>query len=147
MLTEHTRIIYLNCHVHLVSEVADVCVTEEPCSLGSASSVTPSICHPAFFTSPPCFMGLCPFLIRVTDRRSAEKDGENERASGDFVTACTLTVGVGVSILRCVETSTLSRHSSRVYPKRRAPHTHLLDMLVLQLKYVKNPADVCGAAA
>lgn len=38
------------------------------------------------FSSPPCFMWLCPFLIRVTDRRSAEKDGKNERESGDFVT-------------------------------------------------------------
>lgn len=38
------------------------------------------------FSSPPCFMWLCPFLIIVTDRRSAEKDGENERESRDFVT-------------------------------------------------------------
>lgn len=30
-------------------------------------------------------MWLCPFLIIVTDRRSAEKDGENEKESGDFV--------------------------------------------------------------
>lgn len=38
------------------------------------------------FSSTPRFMWLCPFLIRVTDRRSGKKDGENERESGDFVT-------------------------------------------------------------
>ena len=38
------------------------------------------------FSSPACFMWLRPFLIVVTDRRSAEKDSENERRSGDFVT-------------------------------------------------------------
>lgn len=38
------------------------------------------------FSSPACFMWLRPFLIVVTDRRSAEKDRENERESGDFVT-------------------------------------------------------------
>lgn len=39
------------------------------------------------FSSPLCFMWLSPFLIIVTDRRSGEKDGENERESRDFVTA------------------------------------------------------------
>lgn len=37
------------------------------------------------FSSPLCFVWLCPFLIIVTDRRSAEKDAENEEESGDFV--------------------------------------------------------------
>lgn len=56
------------------------------------------------FSSPLCFMWLCPFLIIVTDRRSAEKDGENERESRDFVTAVFVCVnarswvGVGVDI-------------------------------------------------
>lgn len=38
------------------------------------------------FSSPRRFMRLHPFLIRVTDRRSAKKDAENERERGDFVT-------------------------------------------------------------
>lgn len=56
------------------------------------------------FSSPLCFMWLCPFLIIVTDRRSAEKDGENESESRDFVTAVFVCVnarswvGVGVDI-------------------------------------------------
>lgn len=50
------------------------------------------ICNSHYLPSRPFlsllrFMQLCPFLIIVTDRRSAEKDGENERESRHFVTA------------------------------------------------------------
>lgn len=49
------------------------------------------ICNPRYLPSRPllsplCFMQLCPFLIIVTDRRSAQKDWANERESRDFVT-------------------------------------------------------------
>lgn len=49
------------------------------------------ICNPRYLPSSPLlsplrFMRLCPFLIIVTDRRSAQKDWANERESGDFVT-------------------------------------------------------------
>lgn len=36
-----------------------MCVTEEPCSIGSTSSVTPSISHPAFLHP---LRALCDFV-------------------------------------------------------------------------------------
>lgn len=121
-----------------------------------------SLYHPSrLFTSPPCFMWLCPFLIRVTDRRSAEKDRENERETRDFVTGVfvhiwMLTFGWVWTVIFPIDWKpmpappTLSLFHPTcpkwfVIPS--VPNTHLLDKLVQKLRKVKYPTDVCGATA
>lgn len=65
------------------SELADLfykrCITEEPCV--PLFHMIPLSPIPPFFQNPPPphYMWPCPFLIRMTDRRSEEKDKKNER--------------------------------------------------------------------
>lgn len=110
------------------------------------------------FSSPLRFMRLCASLIIVTDRRSAEKDRENERESRDFVTAVFVCVnarswvGVGTDIfpigrdlyqppifsrlyLPLSDISSSARMDIKISPKQ----SQLIHKLMY--KRVENPAD------